>query len=214
MIWSSNSQRSASPFKRGWVPLSLSSAPQKNEGSRAPTGAGAERRTRWSVSRADPSPRTLRDDRPMTRAGAPFGALLRRSPYGVGPRFLRRHAPPSAGSRQGIVVPPGGAPTPPGCVLCVSTPAGAAPARGPELPGAGCRILGPVLRSRLRPAPRSRRLMSAPLWRAGCARYDISPILGQGIFTSVGRSKRSALRHRLSAQCAPLRVASCAPQLE
>ena len=72
----------------------------------------------------------------MTRAGAPLGALLRRFPYGIGPRFQRRHAPPSASSWQGIIVSPGGAPTPPGCVLSVSTPAGAAPVEGPELPGA------------------------------------------------------------------------------
>ncbi|MEA2879878.1 MAG: hypothetical protein QOF14_5074, partial [Hyphomicrobiales bacterium] len=36
---------------------------------------------------------------------------------------------PSASSWQEAIVPPGGAPTPPECVLCVSTPAGAAPAK-------------------------------------------------------------------------------------
>src|SRR5256885_8253023 len=35
------------------------------------------------------SPGTPGDDRPMTRAGAPLGAPLRRSPYGAGPRFRR-----------------------------------------------------------------------------------------------------------------------------
>ena len=114
----------------------------------------------------------------MTRAGAPLGALLRRSPYGIGPRFQRRHAPPSASSWQGIVVPPGGAPTPPGCRLRAGS-AGAAPARGPELPGAGCRILGPVLRSRLRPAPPPRRLMMAPLGEQGARR--IREVLEAGI---------------------------------
>src|SRR5947209_9007494 len=53
----------------------------------------------------------------MTRTGAPLGALLRRSHHGDGPRFLRRSfTPPSASSWQGIVVSPGGAPPPPGCV--------------------------------------------------------------------------------------------------
>jgi len=48
------------------------------------------------------------DDRWDTPAGAPFGALLRRFPYGVGPRFLRRSfTPPSASSWRGIVVSPG-----------------------------------------------------------------------------------------------------------
>jgi hypothetical protein len=76
----------------------------------------------------------------MTRAGAPLDALLRRFPYGIGPRFQRRRAPPSAGSRREAIVPPGGAPPPPECVPCVGTPAGAAPVEGPELPGARRRI--------------------------------------------------------------------------
>jgi len=63
-------------------------SPKKMRGSRAPTGAGAERRTR-GPPRGQTHLGIARDHRPMTRAGAPFGALLRRSPYGVGPRFRR-----------------------------------------------------------------------------------------------------------------------------
>ena len=51
-----HSQRSAARLRRARVPLRPFPLPEKNEGSRAPTGAGAERRTRWSVSRADRSP--------------------------------------------------------------------------------------------------------------------------------------------------------------
>src|SRR5947209_8626147 len=63
-----------------WAPL---------RGSRAPTGAGAERRTRGS-SRDRADLRIAGDHRRDTPTGAPLGALLRRSHYGGGPRFPRR----------------------------------------------------------------------------------------------------------------------------
>jgi hypothetical protein len=65
------------------------SVPRKCEGSRAPTGAGADTPHPVTCLATGPSPGTPEDDRPMTRAGAPLGALLRRSPSGVGPRFRR-----------------------------------------------------------------------------------------------------------------------------
>ena len=145
---SSKSQRCAGPVGRGRVPRVCFPLPLKNEGEQ-----NADRRwcgsaaPRWPVSRSSPSPRSLRDHRPVTQAGAPLGALLRRSPSGAGPRFQQRaYALPSASSWQGIVVSPGGAPTPPGCVLCVSTPAGAAPtkARNCRAPAAGFEACSPA----------------------------------------------------------------------
>ena len=67
-------------------PLSIS-ALRKNEGSRAPTGAGAEAPhpvTRLAVGPISGSPEITG---PVTRAGAPFGALLRLSHASIGPRF-------------------------------------------------------------------------------------------------------------------------------
>ena len=67
--------------------------------------------------RADPW--IARDHRPMTLAGAPLGAPPRRFPSGVGPRFRPGLFPGSSasswqGARSGQ---PGGAPTPPECVV-------------------------------------------------------------------------------------------------
>jgi hypothetical protein len=62
-------------------------------------------------------------------------------------------------------VPPGGAPTQPERVLCVSTRAGAAPAAA--VSRIGRRSKGANLHARLRPAPHSRRLMRAPLSEQG-----------------------------------------------
>ncbi len=148
-------------LKGAGCPLSVS-APGKKRGEQS-----ADRR--WCGSAAPDGPsrerthlRIAGDDRPMTRAGAPLGALLRRSPSGAGPRFQQRaFALPSASSWQEAVVPPGGAPTPPECALCVSTPAGAAPAkarncRAPATEGA--RLFSGA--SPIRPA--SRRLMKRP----------------------------------------------------
>ena len=72
---------------------------KKNEGSRTPTGAGAEAPhpvTCLAVRSISGSPEMTAG----SPAGAPLGALLRRSPYGVGPRFRRwRKACPPIVSR-------------------------------------------------------------------------------------------------------------------
>src|SRR5436305_4276122 len=108
------SQRSARPFDGGaGAPLFFFRSP-KNEESRAPAGAGAERRTRWPPSRSSRSP-----DRRRSPAGYAHRRAFRRSAAAFS---LRRRAalsaalfaPPSASSWQEAVVPPGGAPTPPG----------------------------------------------------------------------------------------------------
>jgi hypothetical protein len=174
----SNSQRSAARSRGDGCPASLFRSPKKKM-------RGAERRQALVRNAAPGGPsrerthlRIAGDDRPMTRAGAPLGALLRRSPYGVGPRFRRRQAPPSAGSRQEAIVPPGGAPTPPGCVAA-NHARGRRTRRGGELPRAVRRSREAHLRSALRPAPPSRRLMMAPLGEQGARR--ISPVLRAGI---------------------------------
>src|SRR5205085_4865501 len=77
-----------------------------------------------------------------------------------------RHLRRSAGSRQGIVVSPGGAPTPPGCEGA-NLARGRRPSPRPGIAGRRLPDQGPVLRSHLWPAPRSRRLMSAPLSEQG-----------------------------------------------
>ena len=55
-------------------PLSMFCS-QKMRGSKAPTGAGAERRTRWLASRSSRSPGRRRSPKPMTRARARLSAL-------------------------------------------------------------------------------------------------------------------------------------------
>ena len=114
----------------------------KKEGSRTPTGADAEAPHPMTVlADRSISGSSARDDRPLTGAGAPLGALLRRSHYGGGPRFRRwrkcAHRS-SASSWQEAIVPPGGAPTPPGCEGA-NLARGRRSSQGPELPGAGCR---------------------------------------------------------------------------
>src|SRR2546423_15038068 len=81
-------QSSAARFDWGaGNPLSMFCS-QKMRGSRAPTGAGAD--TPHPVARLAVEP--ISGSPEITQAhdagpGAPFGALLRRSHYGVGPRF-------------------------------------------------------------------------------------------------------------------------------
>jgi len=62
---------------------------------------------------------------------SPRGALRRavRRFFGVGPRFPRafESSPRSAGSRRRVIVPAGGAPTPPERAVCETAPAGAGP---------------------------------------------------------------------------------------
>ena len=85
---------------------------------------------------------------------------------GPEPRTVR-DAPPSAGSRQGAVVPPGGAPTPPECGTCVSPARRRRTGRGPGFPRApstGTDAASPAP-SRFVPPPR--RLMKAPLGGRG-----------------------------------------------
>ena len=134
----SNSQAPSPGFGRAPDALCRFPSP-KNEGSRAPTGAGAEAPHPVAASRLGRSPDRRRSPasdvgRRASRRPAAASSLRRRAALSAA-----LFAPPSASSWQEAIVPPGGAPTPPECVLCVSTPAGAAPARGPELPGAGCR---------------------------------------------------------------------------
>ena len=93
----------------------------KNEGSRAPEGAGAERRTR-GVPRGHACLRIARDAQPMTRAGrasrrsAAALGIASRLCLSSGPclrvpaiRPVRQRAP-----RTGVLVPPGRVPKPPG----------------------------------------------------------------------------------------------------
>ena len=75
--------------------------PPQCEGGEAPKGAGAERRTR-GPPRGRAGLRITADHRPITPAGAPFGASLRRSYSDVGPRFRPDTAPdrqPAPGGR-------------------------------------------------------------------------------------------------------------------
>ena len=113
-----------------------SSAP--DEGSGAPGNAGACEAPGAAGEAAPGTPcearrLSLRSERRASRRSA-CGVFLTAS----GRAFGIALAMPSASSWQGAVVPPGGAPTPPGCRLRAGS-AGAAPVRGPELPGAGCR---------------------------------------------------------------------------
>ena len=75
----------------------------------------------------------------MTRAGAPLDALPRRFPYGVGPRFLRRQAPPSASSWQEDIA-SGRSPDAARAPADEAGYPGAAPAKARISPGARRRI--------------------------------------------------------------------------
>jgi len=81
---------------------------------------------------------TAGNARPLRLSALRCGVFLTASGRAFVDGAKRAHRS-SAGSRQEAVVPPGGAPTPPECRLRAGS-AGAAPARGPELPGAGCRV--------------------------------------------------------------------------
>jgi hypothetical protein len=163
----SNSQRSAVPLRGGGCPLSFFCSSPKNEGSRAPAGAGAERRTRWPASRSSRSP-----GRRRSPAGYAHRRAFRRSAAAFS---LRRRAalsaallaPPSASSWQEALVPPGGAPTPPERVLCVQHVRGRRPSPRPgiagrRLPEDGTESPAPLIR----PAPPPRRLSSGAPRRA------------------------------------------------
>ena len=135
----SNSQGSAGPHRWGRVPFVRFPLPEKMR--------GAERRqalVRIRRTRGPPRGRThlgIARDEGRIAGPAPFGAPLRRSHYGVGPRFLRRswhRRQPAPG--RGSLCPRAEPRRRPGACCAFSTPAGAAPVRGPELPGASCRI--------------------------------------------------------------------------
>src|SRR5437667_7717938 len=119
--------------------------------------------------RADPW--IARDHRPMTQAGAPLGAPPRRFPSGAraalstaGGWVFAQALQPSASSWQGAVVPPGGAPAPPECVVCETTPAGAAPAEARDFPRRRPpKGEKPVLRPLLSVRPASTTPREAPL---------------------------------------------------
>ncbi|MEA2872163.1 MAG: hypothetical protein QOH67_2139, partial [Hyphomicrobiales bacterium] len=163
------------------APLSIS-APRKNEGSRAPTGAGAEAphpMTRLAVrsisENAQRSPASNGGRRASRRSAAAF-SLRRRAalcvagavdlpgpapvlPFGPErpPSLTGPNRPPSASSWQRTVVSPGGAPKPPGCRGDEPQRAGAAQAeRGFPLstPGRLGLISGhPPARSIIRTSP-------------------------------------------------------------
>src|SRR5712671_5812828 len=61
-----------------------------SEGGKAPTSAGAERRTRWLSLTAKPVPPAGGNSRPITRTGAPIGASPRRFSFVLGTAFWKR----------------------------------------------------------------------------------------------------------------------------
>src|SRR4051794_37353550 len=91
-FWTGFSQRCAAGCRRAPGALVVFSVPREERGSRAPTGAGADTAAPsgsprgWSRS-PELRPEIAGGIRP---AGAPCGALLRRSPFGGGPRFQQR----------------------------------------------------------------------------------------------------------------------------
>src|SRR5260221_193394 len=66
----------------------------QSEGGEAPTGAGAERRTRWLSLAAKPVPPAGGNSRPITRTGAPIGASPRRFSFVLGTAFWKRTGAP------------------------------------------------------------------------------------------------------------------------
>jgi hypothetical protein len=120
----------ACPSKRAWR--------EDGRGAERRQALVRKRRTRWSVSRADPSPDRRRSPasdvgrRAFRRSAAAF-SLRRRAALS-----MELFHSMSASSWRGIIVSPGGAPTPPGYRLRAGS-AGAAPtkARNCRAPAAG-----------------------------------------------------------------------------
>jgi hypothetical protein len=132
----------------------------------------------WPASRSGRSrvrPRSPANDAGRRASRRSTAALVRRrAALSTGGGWVFAQAPrPSASSWQGAVVPPGGAPTPPECVVCETTPAGAAPAEARDFPPApatdGDR---PVLRPLLSVRPASTTPREAPLSGRGCPEYS------------------------------------------
>jgi hypothetical protein len=148
---------------------SAEASADKSLARHSPKGEGGRG---WSAARRTHQVCPLRARRPCDQAPAPCGAPLRLSPAAWKPLTQLRAALRPAikpglqrAPRAGVIVPPGRVPKPPDCVLCVSTPAGAAPSR------CGCPHRPPDLsahlHARLRPTPPPRRLMMAPRGEQG-----------------------------------------------
>jgi hypothetical protein len=120
----------------------------------------------------------------LRRRAALFGAG-RGSPLALARRGGRRRLS-SASSSQGLVVVPGGAPTPPGCEFARLT-RGRRIGRDRELPGAGHRDRHRISGAYPRSVPPSRRLMTAPLRRTGRGQYGYLPKDCQGLFSGSAR---------------------------
>ena len=175
-----SSQRSAAGLLRAPDAPCPFSVPEKMRGAERRQALVRKRRTR-GPPRGRAHLRIAGDDGRERPAVAPLGALLRRSHYGVGPRFPA-FAPISqllAGDR----CVPGRSPDAARVRGCEPRPRAPpqSEARNCRAPAAGRRdrISGPAY-----PACSATKTPhdGAPR-RAGCASYDGSPILGQGLFT-------------------------------
>src|SRR5207248_6128011 len=81
------------PFRGRVRPAALGDLPPIR-GGEAPTGAGAERRTRWPDLAIGPVPSAAGNGRPITRTGAPIGASPRRFSSVLGTAFWKRTGAP------------------------------------------------------------------------------------------------------------------------
>jgi hypothetical protein len=152
----------------------------------APALRGAERREALGAERRTPWP-ALRSGRSLDRQGSPandagrrasrrstaaFSFRRRAALSTAGGRAFAQAPRPSASSWQGAVVPPGGAPTTPECVLCEARPQAPHRPRPGISPGAGhprrkaCSPASPSVR------PASTTPREAPLSGRGCAEYN------------------------------------------
>jgi hypothetical protein len=135
-------------------------------------------------------------ERASWRSTAAFSLRRRAALFGAGrgsPLALARRRLSSASSSRGLVVVPGGAPTPPGCE-CARLTRGRRIGRDRELPGAGHRDRHRISGAYPRSVPPSRRLMTAPLRRTGLCSYGIFPIHCQGLFSGASHGPKLTLR--------------------
>ena len=162
------SQRSAAPVVRVGAGCALFPfSPLKMRGWRS-----ARRRIRKQNAPPGAPPRFLSAPAALSEPSRPSRRLCCRPPSG---RRVRRatgvlKTTPSASSSQGLVVAPGGAPAPPECVVCETSP------RAPH------------------PVPPSRRLMTAPL--GGRDGVDYNPRTGALSSRSGPKSLNAAFVHR------------------